>query len=492
MKNKMLCSLVTMSVILGHCVLGQAAVKDMALEQESAFEAAATEVVTDKSQSEVKKEQKENDKPAPITVEGEEISFNNATGDVYAKGNVVITQKPAVVYADALTGNTKRTEVAIEDEARILQPGMVMNGHKTFYNYQKHTGTMDNAKGVVDKKHVTAEHIEFYPQQYIIYNGTMTKCPAKVPDYHVRAKKIEIWPDEKMIAYDADFLIKGKVIYHTKRYETKIGKNAPKESAFPRIDYDSDDGVSIAQTFQHPLMDDLYAFADLAYYSDAGYKPSYGIRLDKDQYNITVQQGNARDDDGNWIKKSPEFRFDYFKQHIPDTSWSYNFSAVYGKWKDDDKSSWHQDYVVYFTRDPIQVSKSLTLDTGFGYEILKESYNDSQVEKLKYDLTLTKIINPKVTVWSGYHHSTDGDKIFNYDSNNVSEELASGISYKLDEKNRVSVAQSFNLENGHTADMYYTWYHNLHCWNMKLTYHKDIDNRGKDDGLQLHIETATW
>jgi LPS-assembly protein len=483
-QTKILCGLITLSTLLGHSGVGHAAEninEPISVEQTTIDKSVTPEVKTEKTVP-----------PAPVVIEGDDISFDNQTGDVYAKGNVIIKQNPATVYADDVRGNTQRTEVQIDGKAKITQPGVNLDGSATFYNYQAHTGSMGKAKGIVDyEKHVQGERIEFLPDEYIIYNGTVTKCPAKKPDYHMRAKKIEIWPNDRMVAYDAQFLVKGKIIYSTSRYETKIGDNKEK-SAFPRIGYNSNDGVYITQNFQKPLSDSVIAEANIGYYSKHDFKNDYGITKRGSNYTLALTAGDFLDDDDEWIKKEPELKFTYATKKIAGGPWKYNFSSIYGKWIDDDKSSWHQDHTLYFSRDPIKLSKSLSLTLGTGYEIVKESYDDSQINTMKYDATFNKKINNKINVYTGYHYTKNNNQtsLFNYDNSDVGQELSSGISYRLDAKNALSISQSFDLANGSVADMYYTWYHNLHCWDMAVTYHKDYEE--KDNEIKVKLNVAHW
>ncbi len=497
-QTKILCGLITLYTILGHCGVGQAAENInepiIATQQTTNDQSETTEVKTGTiSKDATQEKSKAPLPPVPVTIEGDDISFDNQTGDVYAKGNVIIKQNPAAVYADDIRGNTQRTEVNIDGKAKITQPGMNLDGYSTFYNYQTHTGNMGQAKGVVDyEKHVKGERIEFLPDEYIIYNGTVTKCPAKKPDYHMRAKKIEIWPNDRMVAYDAQFLIKDKIIYSTPRYEAKIGTNKDDKSPFPKVGYNSKNGVFITQDFERALSDSVTADVNLGYYSKHGSKNDYGITKQDPNYTLSLRAGDFLDDDDHWIKKEPELKLKLATKRIVGTSWKYDFTGLYGKWSDDDKTSWHQDYTLYFTRDPIHLSKTLSLSLGTGYEIVKESYDNSQINTMKYDATLNKKVNNRINVYTGYHYTKNNNQnsLFDYDNSSVGEEVASGISYRFDPKNAVSISQSYDVANGKIADMYYTWNHSLHCWDMSLTYHKDYIE--KDRSVQVKFATVHW
>lgn len=439
----------------------------------------------DKKKDAEKEEETEKLPPAPVTFEGDDISFDSNTGEVYARGNVVITQVPAQVTADEIQGNTKQTEVWINEQAHVVQPDMDLNGYDTFYNYQERTGKMGEMKGTVDQKFVRGESVEFYPDQVIVYNGTVTKCPAQKPDYHISAKKIEIWPNDKMVAYDAKFWVKDVVVYSTPRYETEIGDNKG-DSQFPQVGYTSKDGFYIKQDFEAPITDTIYGFFDFGYFTKHDLRNSYGIVKKDPNYTMRLQQGHFRDDDDNWVKKEPEWAFDYAPKRIAGGAWQYKFDAVYGKWTDAYKTSWHQNYKLYFSRDAIALSDTLNLYLGAGYEITRESFDDSQVNSLKYDITLVNQFSDRLSGWTGYHYTENNAALFNYDSTDVAKELASGLSYRFDDKTSVSVAQSYDLENNRVADMDYTIYRDLHCWNMSLQY------REKRQEWNWMLKTKHW
>ncbi|MDR3590499.1 MAG: LPS-assembly protein LptD, partial [Negativicutes bacterium] len=140
---------------------------------------------------------------APIVVEGDELYFNDSNGDLFANGNVVVTQGQAKVLGEMLRGNAKQNEIWIDDSSTFTEPGTRLVGTTTRYNYGTKTGTMQQASGKVEHEIVTGEQIDFMPDKIIIHNGTQTGCPAKVPDYHLSADRIEIWPGDKLIAYNA-------------------------------------------------------------------------------------------------------------------------------------------------------------------------------------------------------------------------------------------------------------------------------------------------
>lgn len=434
-------------------------------------------------QTNIKVEEKK--EPIPVIIEGDDITFNEQTGEIYAKGKVVFTQADAVVTGTDIEGNTIKTKVWAKDKTLLSQPDLKLNGYETDYNYGDRTGTMKKVDGVVNNKIVKGNNVEFYPERVVIYNGTITKCPAIKPDYHISAKKIEIYPNVKMIAYDVKVWAKDKVMYSTAKYETSLDPSEKQNSIYPDVGYNSD-GFYVKQHFEEPVSNNLSAFLDLDYYSEPGFKPHYGLINRFAAVDLILQQGNFQDSDEHWIKKKPEWRVQLHKQRLFDLPVSYVVNAIYGKWEDETKSSWHEDYNIYFSRDTIKISEKMNLNLGTGYQIVKESYNNSENDKFIYDITLSDNFDKKWNGWIGYHYVQNNSTLFNYDSDDLSRELITGLTYAIDDKNSLSFVQRYDLDNSRVYDQDYTWYHDLHCLKASLTY------RAKREEIKFRIGIKEW
>ena len=101
-------------------------------------------------QKNIKVEEKK--EPIPVIIEGDDITFNEQTGEIYAKGKVVFTQADAVVTGTDIEGNTIKTKVWAKDKTLLTQPDLKLNGYETDYNYGDRTGTMKKVDGVVNNK----------------------------------------------------------------------------------------------------------------------------------------------------------------------------------------------------------------------------------------------------------------------------------------------------------------------------------------------------
>ncbi|MBP2654187.1 MAG: lptD 2 [Firmicutes bacterium] len=424
----------------------------------------------------------------PIVIEADEINFSDSTGDMFAKGNVVIVQDKAQVAGNLIRGNSKKNEVWIDGEAIFRQPGMNLTGSAARYNYATKNGTMKAAKGQVDRQFVTGQNMTMQPDELVLYNGTVTKCPAKKPDYHMSAGKIEVWPGDHMVAYNVKLWVKDTVILSLPKYQVSLKKDSSDSDPFPKVGYNSSLGLKIKEHIELPVGDKVSFFTDQAYYSKVGYRPVYGVVDREKNYEIGVVQGHFVDGDDNWIKKEPEFSLKFNKRRLGKLPVEYTFGTSYGKWTDSTKSSWHQATGVYFSGLPIKMSKNTVFNLGTGFENIRESYDDSSVNRYRYDATMTTKWAPKFSTVLGYHYVSDTTSIFEYDKIDLNRELDAGFNWKIDKMNGFSYKQAYNMHTNHVYYEDFTWHHDLHCWDAALTYRKYHDGAAHKLKLDISVK----
>jgi LPS-assembly protein len=409
----------------------------------------------------------------PMTITADELYMDDANGDVYAKGNVKMNQDSQQLMTDLLNGNTKQQELWVKGQADFVDTASAahFDGMDTRYNYQTKEGTMEKFHGKVSTDILAGESVVMQPAEYLIHNGTITRCPAKVPDYHVSADRIEMWPNDKLIAYNAKFWIKNMVIFTLPVYQTSLKPGAEGVvAAFPKISYSSQDGLNIREKFDTPLGKDLTGHIDMDYYTRRGLKPNVGVSDNQPTYSISLIDGYYRDSNANWIKKEPELDFNLFSHKIGTTPYNYNFNAIYGQWIDASIISMHQEYNLYFSRDPIHFGPKTALNLGAGVGFIHESYDGSQIIDYKLDAVLSHTYNDRISGWLGYHGSNLQNGLFSYNKPDMSHEFDTGFRYKIDPKDSFQYSQSYDLANQRIFDQDYTWIRDLHCWTGTFTY----------------------
>ncbi|MBR1553563.1 MAG: hypothetical protein IJ631_06095 [Schwartzia sp.] len=109
--------------------------------------------------------------PVSMAVEGDDMYYDQTTGDVYARGDVRVTSVDARRFeSEEVRGNLKREEVQVDGKAHMLQmtPGQMrttLDGYRLIYHYGTKTGQMEEAKGKLDHYYIYGRRIEFYPER---------------------------------------------------------------------------------------------------------------------------------------------------------------------------------------------------------------------------------------------------------------------------------------------------------------------------------------
>ena len=410
--------------------------------------------------------------PQPIEIVADEMYFSDKTGELFAQGTVVITQDKSKIMAGIMRGNDKQMEIWVDGKAQLIEPQINVTGTKIRYNYGAQFGSMQDIKGKCGNDFISGNNIHFEEGKYTAYHATTTGCPAKgTPDYRITARKIVIWPGDKMIAYDAKVWVKNFVIYSTPRYSRSLRKE-DEDDEFPTFGYEDPDGYWIKQRLNYALTDKITAYADLAYYSRAGFRPDFGLIDQEDDYTIRLTEGRFKDSDSRWIRKEPELRFEWHLKPVGKLPWKYYLTASYGKWTDENKSSWHQDYILYFSRNPIYLDqkKTWTWNNGFGGELIRDSYNASNQSILRFNTSLSKRLTPWLRVWSGFNFTSNNTSVFSYNNANVTNEWVNGFYIQIDKKTGFSFSNSYDTQLNRTYENYFTLHRNLHCWNTTIQY----------------------
>lgn len=428
--------------------------------------------------------------PAPIAFEGDDLTYDQSTGAFTAKGHVDIVQMTARRFqGDYVEGNTTTGDVSVPDRAHLLQltegaPRVTLDGYRIHYNYQKRTGTMDEAAGKVGAYYMTGKRFEFYPDKIVVYDGTQTKCGAEKPDYHLSADVAELYPGDRLVLTNVKFWLKNKVIFTKKHHEVDLAH--PMGQNFPRAGYDSDDGGWIEQRFEQTVAPRVTAAVNLHVTTNRGWRTHYDLGWENGGARALLTYGNFEDGDSTWIKKEPSLLLGYGRR-IGKSPIRYYLSSEYGRWYGGGIHSNHWVYGVSVAHDTIPFH-GYGLDLAAGYSVTRESYNRSRVQGMNASVFLTKEFNDRLAAYVGYVYtkSSKQNALFDFDQEDYSKVLQTGVSVRLDERNRVAVGGKYAHEPRTWTDVDYYWFHDMHCSQIILRY------RSKQDAWKVKWEFVAW
>ena len=131
-------------------------------ERENRLTEAQEQLVKDTAtmQAHLRQPMEDHLKPLPTAFEGDELFYDQVTGEFFARGSVKVTEiDNRRVLSDEIKGNALTQDVVVENEAHILQvtPGMArvdVHGWKLSYNYGTGIGKVEDASGKVNRQYI--------------------------------------------------------------------------------------------------------------------------------------------------------------------------------------------------------------------------------------------------------------------------------------------------------------------------------------------------
>ncbi len=429
-------------------------------------------------------------KNVPVAVEGDELFYDENTGDFQVKGNVVMTSldKRRFITEEA-NGNLQKQDVDVPDKAYMLQltdaqARIILNGYKTQYNWGKEEGKMENAQGKIDHQFVKAKRIEMYPDKIVLFDASATKCSAKNPDYKMTAKKIEYYPGIQTISYGVSYWLGSIPVYSVPK---QVSKEGEKGIYMPKASYDNDNGFGIKDTLYYPIIDNVRAYGDFFISQRSKVKTHGGFLYNTKGFgNFALRTGFFEDSDGKWIHKAPTLRWDYGAK-ISKTPFNYSLAYEHGAWEQNGKHSIHTYYYAKLGIDPIRLG-TWYVYPSINYSITDETYDHSRVSGMGYDVTALKEFDDRWTTYLGYHFSKSNSQnsVFDFDLDSYSEKVTAGFSYSFSPKDRVVIGWAFDGETNKLMDTDYYWYHNMHCAELIVRY------REKRDQIKVTAQFSPW
>lgn len=420
-------------------------------------------------------------KNVPIALEGDDMFYNQETGDVIVKGNVQLTTLDARRFnTEELKGNLSETTLDIEGKARVMQMTpdqvkVILNGYKTHYDYNRSLGKMEDITGKAGSKYIKGARIELYPDVTVIYDGSATKCSAKNPDYRMAADRIEIYPDGRMISYNVKYYLKDMVVYHSRKEITD--PNSDYMPHLPRAGYNSDNGIWIRDGYTYHFSNSTRAEVDGMYTGKKGWKGSIEfIHEIKNAGKITLYQGHYEDRNNNWIRKGPTLRYEY-SNRIDDSPLIWGVMLERGRWHQKNIHSTHTQYKATLRSDPIKVG-AWKLLPEVDYSITTESVNNSRNTGVGYTMTLLRDFDDR---WSGfarfaYSKLNKRNSVFDYDLDDYSNKFGIGASYRFSDKDRIAVGAKWDVKKRSLRDVDWYWFHDMHCAELILRYRPQRGN----------------
>ena len=436
-------------------------------------------------------------KNVPIAIEGEDMFYDQATGDVVVNGNVQLTTLDSRrLKTEELTGNIKESTVDVEGKARLLQMTpdqmrIILTGYKTQYDYTRGLGKMEEAHGKAGNKYIKAKRVELYPDLIVIYEGHATKCSSEHPDYRMQAERIEIYPDGRMIAYKVKYYLGNIVVYQSSK--EVVDPNKESMPHMPKAGYKNSDGIWISDSASYNIADRVNADINGTYYTKKGLKADGGISWDtKAMGTFRVYTGMFEDSNNIWVRKGPTLKYNY-AHRIADSHFHWSLEYEHGIWHQNNVHASHISYKVGLSMDPIRMG-TWSFSPSTSYSIVDESGNvgsqhvETRSTGFDYNLLFFKEYDMK---WANYFEyaysqSNSTNRMIDFDTDSFSRKFNFGLSYRMDNRNRFVVGCKWDLDDRRVADIDYYWFYQLHCAELITRY------RAKRHSWSVSFQFTPW
>ncbi|WP_295916084.1 hypothetical protein [Anaerovibrio lipolyticus] len=431
-------------------------------------------------------------KNVPVALEGDELFYDQHTGDFYATGSVNITSLDAQRFqTEEVKGNLENTEINVPGKGHVVQitPGqakIVVDGYKIQYNYTKKTGKMEDVSGKIDHQYIKGKRIEMYPDKIIVYDGYLTKCSAEHPDYRSTASKIEIYPGDRMVCHDVKFWLADVPVFSAKKHTVRLDKDED-VIEMPRIGYNHDDGWWLSKDFNFYLTKNLYLNTELFYTGKYGFHSHGAVVYENNLGKFELMTGYYESSNNKWVKKAPSFRY---TKSIPlsDTPFTVGLKYERGHWSQNNIHSMHTYYGLTLSHAPIDLGGNHKLYLSTTYSVTDESANHSRIKGMGYAALLRRDVDDRWSYYTRYSYTQANNKnsVFDYDLDNYSRKLSAGFSYKINARDRVLVGTAFDMSNYTLADMDVYWFHDFHCLQLISRY------RAKRHQVNFTLQFNPW
>ena len=431
----------------------------------------------------------------PTRIDADKMSYNGSTGNVYAQGDVIVTQGNQTLMAPRIEGNTKTTEYRTVGGYHYLEDGgktKDITGQNMTYRTSDHHFTADQAFGWNDPYYVKGQNATFDGETGHMEKGMVTTKHAMAfkhtPDYRVEGQDIKVYPGDKVVIKKPSFYIKNFKVLSLPSYTASLRHD--KEGKFsifslvPKPTYSSDDGIGLHGSTEYPIGKHGEAYIDYRWYSKSGFKPKVGYRHYLPWATASIgysKESNEYNDETVWVEKIGEARLDTHTYHVGKSPVTVRGGVNAGYWKEGSVKGSHKEYYTEVSHDPIKLWKNADLRFLGGYQRDYYGYNGTIRSMPYWGARFQSKVGNRANVWVSYNQRniSYNNSPYRFDTTELPKELIYGGSYKLTRLDDLSVSVKTNMMSGDIDSVYYTWHRDLHSFDMYLTY-KDAHRSNND------------
>lgn len=461
----------------------------------------------------------------PVTVEGDEIAYDPATGMVTASGNVRFVHPRFRLFADKATYDTRAQLLTAEGSVRLIDAqGREIRATRLVYDVTEAKAVGTSAESVVGVTYFRAQQVEARERLITGTNATVTTCDPARPLYRITAERFEMIPGQELIAHHASLWLGGWRVFTLARYRMSLrpGEHGPR---LPRFGYNRDEGLWIEYTYGFGLAS-FQGDLSVKYGQKSGTFASTRLTSPEGPWRVSLGRTQAQDPDTGALRAFNHAELAYTQ--------SLRFGGLPFSWTAQAAGGWFQETAANLSTtrfdgslvafsDTFQLSTRLALNAYTSYRLSYYGTGD-QRQILSSGLTFSYQISPVTTASLSYtrldvrgrtpflfdslnsssivavavHHRPAGFQVsvgFSHDYT-LPETLASlGLGAQISPSLFVGVVADYNLVGQFIKDLDYNVEYRCDCLSVSVRYRQmrqelwlDVSLRGVSEPLRLTFQ----
>lgn len=191
---------------------------------------------------------------APLLVEADEVTFDDVTKRVEARGNVRLRYRGISLTADQAAFDLQTEVLTARGRVVFIDvQGRELHGEALTYDVRLELAEVMRAEAVVDRVFVRSERVQAQPRRIVAEMAMLTTCDPSRPVYRITARRVEITPGERLVARDASLWLGRYRVLTLPVYVMSLRSPGDTARSLPRVGYNHVDGLWVDYTYGYNL-----------------------------------------------------------------------------------------------------------------------------------------------------------------------------------------------------------------------------------------------
>ena len=183
----------------------------------------------------------------PVSITADVMTFNQATSEYLAQGNVEIVQGTRTLKADRVKYNPNTQDADANGNVFLVEGEDTLSSDAMKLNLGTQMGEVTQANLFFKEMnfHITGRKIERTgPNSYEIKDGIITTCDGAKPDWRITAKEISMKVNGNAVVRNTTFQVKNRPLLYFPYFTYPIVTERQSGFLLPRFNFSSREGTA--------------------------------------------------------------------------------------------------------------------------------------------------------------------------------------------------------------------------------------------------------